>query len=198
MPLKASLLKNNCPDLIFRRSINQSQEWMLISGTIFKILQAPLYYIWFLSRMSGLFRVQWSHTNCQSEDRSHLKQDKDSEIHPPQTLCLRWTAVASWFLWHSSESLGSRRIVLILRLPQSVPTLMTKYRAAQIRLWLWSWCPWALVLRLTVLFWLASVNLFGGDPDGVILLCDKEYESIDLTPFQSLPCSFWAHKSNPL
>lgn len=42
------------------------------------------------------------------------------------------------------------------------------------------------MLRLTVLFCLASVNLFGGDPAGVILLCDKEYESIDLTPTSAL------------
>lgn len=54
------------------------------------------------------------------------------------------------------------------------------------------------MLRLTILFCLASVNVFGGDPAGVILLCDKEHESIDLTPLQLLPCSFLAHKSNPL
>lgn len=110
-----------------------------------------------------------------------------------QTLCLKQTLIASRFLWHFSESLGSRRI---LPLPQSTPTLITKYRAARIRSWLCSWCPWALVLRLTVLLCLASVNLFGGDPAGVALLCEKEYESIDLTPTSAL--FFWAHKSNPL
>lgn len=38
----------------------------------------------------------------------------------------------------------------------------------------------------SVLFCLASVNQFGGDPAGVFLLCDKEYESIDLTPTPAL------------
>lgn len=136
---------------------------MLISGAIFKMLQTPVCYIPFLSSMPDLFRVQWSHTILSVirlipfEARQGLWE---SFTHR------HFAKVASWFLWHCSETRGSRRVVLILPLPQSTPALMTKYRAAQNRLWLWSWCPWALVLKSIVLFCLASVNLFGGDPAG--------------------------------